>query len=392
MRLVYLSPDGTLLYSNDPDYLRFIGQQIEASGLTRARTGQEVILTNYNFFGTRQDFAQVYFPVSNSQEQVVGILWVTYFNSWINQLFSQLRTLSITVLCAALLFGIILGSLLAINISKPVQQVTEAIYNLSRGEHDEILKEQGPQEIRSLVRAINYLVERLNTLESSRRQLLANLVHELGRPLGALRSAIQALNKGAANDPVLLADLTTGMDEEAARLQHVVEDLAHLHDQVLGPLELKREPVALSEWLPMVLVPWAEAANEKDIHWSAKIPPDLPVVQINSLRFSQVVGNLVSNAIRYTPGGGSVHVGAGTQFNSIWIKVSDTGPGIPPEEQEAIFLPLFRGDQGRRRIKQGMGLGLSIARDLISAHNGKIDLETVPGEGSQFTIWLPIQP
>lgn len=392
MRLIFLAPDGTLLYSNDTDYLNYIGQKLKLSGLERAQAGEEVILTSYNFFGSNYNFAQVLYPVTNSQQQVVGILWVTYFNSWINELFNQLRYLSIAVISGALLFGIILGSLLAINIGNPVSQVTEAIYSLARGEQDKQLIEKGPQEVRSLVRAINYLVGRLNTLESSRRQLLANLVHELGRPLGALRSAIQALSKGAASDPELLADLTTGMDQEAARLQHVVEDLAHLHDQVLGPLELKLEPVELSEWLPVVLVPWAEAANDKHIEWSTDIPADLPIVWIDSLRISQVTGNIVSNAIRYTPIGGSVSVQAGTSFDSIWIKIIDTGPGIELEEQEAIFAPFYRGDQGRRRIKQGMGLGLSIARDLINAHNGRIDLKSTPGEGSQFTIWLPIQP
>jgi signal transduction histidine kinase len=276
-----------------------------------------------------------------------------------------------------------------LNISNPVTQVTEAIYNLARGEQNEHLSEHGPEEIRSLIKAINYLVERLHTLEQSRRQLLANLVHELGRPLGALRSALQALTKGAGEDPELLEDLTTGMDQEAARLQRVVEDLSHLHDQVLGTLELKREMVNLGEWLPTALVPWGEAASEKGLEWSTEIPADLPEVQCDSLRFSQVVGNLVSNAIRYTPSGGSVDVEAGVRDAMVWVKVSDTGPGIPYEEQEMIFLPLYRGDQGQRRFKQGMGLGLSIARDLIQAHNGSIEVESTPGKGSHFTIWLP---
>jgi signal transduction histidine kinase len=392
MRLVYLAPDGTLLHSNDPDYLRFLGQKLEINGLARARSGQEVVLTNYSFFRSRQDFAQVLFPVTNAQDQVIGVLWVTYFAYWVNDLFGQLRYLSIAVISGALLIGILLGSILAVNISKPVGQVTEAIYSLARGEQKERLRERGPGEMRALVRAVNYLVERLNTLETSRRQLLANLVHELGRPLGALRSAIQALGKGAGSDPELLSDLTTGMDEEAARLQRVVEDLAHLHDQVLGTLELKRETVALGEWLPTVLVPWAEAAVEKGLEWRAEIPADLPEAQIDTLRFGQVVGNLTSNALRYTPSGGSICISAGTLGQQVWIKVSDTGPGIPLEEQEAVFLPLYRGDQGRRRIKQGMGLGLSIARDLIQAHGGTIELESSPGAGSHFTIWLPIDP
>jgi two-component system sensor histidine kinase BaeS len=103
-----------------------------------------------------------------------------------------------------------------------------------------------------------------------------------------------------------------------------------------------------------------------------------------------VIGNLVSNAIKYTPSEGSVAAGAGIEGDMLWIKISDTGVGISPEEQEKIFVPFYRGDQGRR-IKQGMGLGLTIARDLAQAHGGRISLESTPGRGSRFTIWLPLE-
>ncbi len=164
------------------------------------------------------------------------------------------------------------------------------------------------EEIQELLHSVNVLVARLYSLEQSRRQLLANLVHELGRPLGALRSAIQALSRGAAQDPQLLDELAMGMDGEAARLQNIVEDLAHLHDQVLGTLELNCEPTVLQDWLPGVLVPWQEAAHGKTLEWKTEIPADLPAVEIDQMRFAQVIGNLASNAVKYTPAGGSVTV------------------------------------------------------------------------------------
>jgi signal transduction histidine kinase len=261
---------------------------------------------------------------------------------------------------------------------------------LAYGESHEELNEQGPEEIRGLMRAVNILVGRLHSLELARRQLLANLVHELGRPLGALRSAIQALAKGAGSDPQLLSELTTGMDEETIRLQRLLEDLAHLHDQVLGSLELNREAVELSEWLPKVLLPWQEAAAEKHLIWDVQVPPRLPVLQIDQVRFAQVIGNLASNAIKYTPSGGRVQISAGQEDQQAWIRVSDSGPGISEEEQKKIFLPFYRGDQGRR-FKQGMGLGLSIAHDLTVAHGGRLEVESKPGSGSTFTVWLPLQ-
>ena len=137
-------------------------------------------------------------------------------------------------------------------------------------------------------------------------------------------------------------------------------------------------------------MPWEQAAQEKRLAWMEDIPPDLPTVQADPVRLAQVVGNLLSNAVKYTPSGKSVTVSAGATQTEAWIKVSDTGPGIHPEEQEKIFTPFYRGDQDRR-IKQGMGLGLSIARDLAQAHGGRITLNSTPGLGSEFTVYIPVK-
>ncbi len=179
------------------------------------------------------------------------------------------------------------------------------------------------------------------------------------------------------------------MDEETARLQGILNDLAHLHDQVLGPLELKYEPVELGDWLARLLIPWQEAALEKHLNWQVKIDPTLPEVSIDKVRFAQVIGNLASNAVKYTLGGGSVRVDTGVQAGQVWIRFEDSGPGIPPEEQKKIFQPFYQGSHGKR-VKQGMGLGLSIAQDMAVAHGGNITVESTLGTGSVFTAWLPV--
>jgi len=221
--------------------------------------------------------------------------------------------------------------------------------------------------------------------------LLANLVHEIGRPLGALRMGIEALSHGANRDPNFYAELLEGMDLETARLQRLLGDLSHLHEQALGVLELDRQNLDLTNWLPEALAPWQQAAKQKRLRWELCLPESLPVVQADPLRLDQVIGNLVSNAIKFTPGGGTVTVEAGTDNAQIWIRVSDTGPGIPLEVQEKMFEPFVRGGQGRR-FPQGMGLGLSIAHELVEAHGGRLELESEAGLGSKFTVWLPLHP
>jgi signal transduction histidine kinase len=301
----------------------------------------------------------------------------------------QLRGLIATILVIALMLGGVLGFFLALNVARPVQKVTEAIDDLAWGDRRDRLSVQGPDEIKRLLKSVNFLVERLHNLEQARKQLLANLVHELGRPLGALRMAIQVTRGGAKNDPQLLDELLAGMDGETESLQRLLDDLAHLHDQVLGTLELNRQPLHLTEWLPTMLRTWQEAAILKHLQWKEIIPESLPTIDADPVRMVQIVENLVSNAIKYTPPGGTVTIAAGVQQQTVWIRVSDNGPGIPMEEQSKVFMPFYRGGQSRR-LKDGMGLGLSIARDLTIAHGGRLELESTPGMGSQFTIWIPI--
>lgn len=388
-RVMLLSPDGRLLASSDPADADRINQKLQISGLEDIEKGVLVERINYSQ-RLGGEVVDVFVPVLNDDQSIQGIVRTSFRFVTVTDELLQLRYLIAAILILGLLFGAILGYLLALNINSPIHQVTQAIYDLASGNRREKLDERGPDEIRLLLIAVNFLVERLRNLEQSRRQLLSNLVHELGRPLGALRMAIHAARRGANQDPRLLDELLLGMDEETARLQHLLDDLANLHDQVLGTLELDHQPLEIGKWLPTVLLPWKEAALDKRLKWEESIPPDLPTISADPVRLGQVIGNLTSNAIKYTPVGGTVAVTAGANETEIWICVSDTGSGIAPEEQEKIFDPFYRGNQGRR-IKQGMGLGLAIARDLVTAHEGRLELESTPGLGSQFKIWLPIR-
>jgi hypothetical protein len=180
------------------------------------------------------------------------------------------------------------------------------------------------------------------------------------------------------------------MDGELSRLQALLGELTQLYDQVLGTLELNRQLLYLPAWSVEVIAPWQTAAQAKGIQWQTEVPPDLPAFKADPLRLGQALGNLLSNALKFTPPGGKIIFSAGQDSEGVWIRVNDSGPGILQEEQEKIFIPFFRGSQGKR-FAEGMGLGLSITRDLVHAHDGRIDLVSAPGQGSTFTIHLPLQ-
>jgi signal transduction histidine kinase len=332
------------------------------------------------------EIIQVLVPVVGPDQQIMGVLRVSQYLSGVQDQLVRLRYLVASVLAGALLLAIIVGMALALNLSRSLQRVTDAISGVTSGREWQTLPEKGPEEIRTLLRAFNTLVDRLRGMEEARRRLLANLVHELGRPLGALQSALQALRNGADEEPELRRELLQGMDAQVGRLRPLLDSLTDLHNQVLGSLELNLQSTPLSDWLRQTVAPWREAAHDKGLHWQAEIPDTLPTLEIDPDRMAQALGTLLSNAIKYTPAG-TVSVEASANDGHIEIVVSDTGIGIAPSEQKRIFEPFYRS-QREKRFPQGMGLGLSIAHDLVSAHGGRLDVESVPEKGSRFTILL----
>jgi two-component system sensor histidine kinase BaeS len=385
-RVMLVDADGVLLASTDAADDPLLGQQLQIPGFREVLLSGAVVRVDYGEQpGTGA--AEVLVPVSINR-QIVGVIRLTDPLSSVYERFPRTRTLIIWVLTGGLLVGLGMGWFLAFDLERPLRRATRAISQMTGGQALAPLPVHGPQEIRLLLRAFNTLAEQLQSLEKARQRLLANLVHELGRPLGALLSAIQALAAGAEEDPQVRQELLQGMESEVRRMRHLLDDLTHLYDQALGPLELDRRPTALCPWLVQVVGPWREVAQDKGLRWQTGFPPDLPTLEIDPDRLAQALGNVVSNAIKYAPPGGEVCLDAGWDGAEVWIRVRDSGPGIPPEEQEPIFTPFYRGSAGRR-FPQGMGLGLSIARDLVAAHRGRIELQSTPSTGSVFTIWLP---
>jgi two-component system sensor histidine kinase BaeS len=389
-RVMLLDPGEHLLASSDLADASQIGTRLNLPEWNSIVAGQTIVRTTYSQ-SLNADIVDAFAPVIGPNQQVLGVVRLSHQQVTVLQQFLRLRYLIAAVLLGGLLLGAVAGWVLAVNLEHPLSQATEAVRRLASGEPLGPLPERGPEEILDLIHSVNTLVLRLQSAEEARRQLLANLVHELGRPLGALRSAIYALLGGAEEDARLRQDLLVGMNQEIGHLRRLLDDLAGLHQQAFGSLELNLDPTALGEWLTQLLPPWRESALSKGLQWKAEVPPDLPTLPVDADRLAQALGNLLSNAIKYTPINGTVTVRAGTDTEQFWIRVSDTGPGIEPDDLERIFAPFYRREAGRR-FQQGMGLGLGIARDLVAAHGGWLNVESTPGQGSTFILSLPLQP
>ncbi len=386
-----LDLEGRLLASTDPAGREHRELEMEMlPGLDDVLAGKVQVHTEYGLH-MQSNVVDVLVPAWNREHQVVGAVRLTHQLGNVYQRFLTLRYLIAGVLALGLFLGGMVAWLLALNLERPLQRVTTAVHQLAGGQRSEPLKEQGPDEIRLLASAVNTLVDRLRNLEWTRRRLLANLVHELGRPLGAILAAVQALQGGADQDETLLREILSGIDQEIGRLRRLLDDLARLHDQVLGSLEIERQEVDVGNWLANLLAPWRKLAYAKELNWQVNVPDDLPILDMDPDRMAQALGNLLSNAVKFTPLGGTISVRVGARDGEFWISVTDTGPGIAPEEQTRIFAPFYHG-RTDRRFPQGMGLGLSIARDLVLAHGGRLEVTSAGGVGSCFTITLSPKP
>ena len=277
-RTMLLRPDGSLLASTDFADENRINQYLSINGLGEALAGKEIVHT-FCSPSLQGEVVDVLSPVIGDDEQILGIVRLTYHYDTVYEDVIYLRYLILTIVLAGLLSNATAGSTLALRVSQPIREVTH-------------------------------------------------------------------LN-GAYRDPVLMKELLEGMDDNFKRLGCTLDDMDQLAE-------------------------------------------NLPKVFMDPVRMAQSVGNLISNAVKYTPSGGRVVISQGVDPGGFWIKVQDTGPGIAIEEQEKIFMPYYRVEGTRKNIP-GMGLGLSIASDFIAAHGGKISLESRPGEGSTFKIRIPLQ-
>jgi signal transduction histidine kinase len=384
-QLFLIKSDGSLVASYTPDLPEQPGRIPKLEGIDTALRGEQSVIVTYRLLNPG---VEVLLPVIDASQQLIGIVAVTQTLEGILSRIGNLRSLIVIILLIQLLLGLIIGIFLARKLERPIGAAATGVIDIAAGNDIEPIPIEGPHEIRQLSTAVNTLSERLRILEETRRRSLANIVHELGRPLGAIQSAVHLLLKGTA-DPQIEHELLEGVDGEIKRMQPLLDDLALLHGQVTGSLILNLQKLHLSDWLTTTLLPWRAAALEKGIIWGTDIPDNLPEITIDSERMAQVLGNLLSNAVKYTPEGGSVLVSAGANKSEVWFRVSDTGPGIELEEQGQVFEPFYRS-QKMRRFPQGLGLGLTIARDIVEAHGGKLELTSDPEQGSQFTVRLPL--
>ena len=274
-------------------------------------------------------------------------------------------------------------------LTAPLRHLAEAAQAIGARDFSRRVEARGTEEVREVAQAFNKMVDDLEQAEILRRNLLADVAHELRTPLSVVQGNLRAI----------LDEVYPMEQEEIARLYdqtrllgRLVEDLHELAQAEAKQLPLNLRPVELGELVRDVVETFGPAAKAEETNLSMDIPDDLPAVQVDPARMTQVLHNLLSNALRHTPSGGTISVGAGRGEDSVWLAVQDTGEGIPLEDLSHVFDRFYRVDRARARGTGGTGLGLAIVRAIVEMHGGKVwaDSDGVPGHGSRFTIQIPI--
>jgi two-component system OmpR family sensor kinase/two-component system sensor histidine kinase BaeS len=265
-------------------------------------------------------------------------------------------------------------------VARPVGDLIEAAGRVEAGGYDARVPERGPREMRSLAHAFNAMAARLEANESQRKQLLADVTHELRTPLTVLQGNVEALLDGVHP---LDHEHVAPILEETKVLSRLIDDLRTLSLAESGALALHREPIDVASIARDVVRAFSDQARRASVALGASAEGPT-AVEADPVRIREVLVNLVTNALRYTPAGGSVGIEARGDAGSVQVTVRDTGTGIAPEAVAGIFDRFSRSTDS-----PGAGLGLAIAKGLVEAHGGTIRAESVPGQGTRIVFMLP---
>jgi signal transduction histidine kinase len=295
-----------------------------------------------------------------------------------------MRGLVFAALTASLV-AVVLSFLVARRITAPVRALTTAARLMAHGDLTQRVKATSSDEIAELGQAFNTMATSLARTDQLRRNLVADVAHELRTPLTSVLGSLEAMRDGVAEPtPEFLASAY----EEGLLLKRMVNDLQELSLAEAGQFNLDRQSVALSGIVERAVNALGDQAREKDIVLNIAMPSDL-IVNVDSERIGQVLRNLLTNAIAFTPAQGHIEISAHPSDEWVQVSVADTGVGIKAEDLGFVFERFYRADKSRTRATGGAGLGLAIAKQWVESHGGTIQAKSVLGQGTTIIFSLP---
>lgn len=371
----------------------FTGKSVAVSIADNVLKGKSAV-TELQIEGLEDPMLSVSVPWGEGEQVYGGIILHAPIDG-IEKTFGQMRE---TILWATL-FGVLLStamvSYLSWSISRPLRTIERTAAEIGRGNYAERVKVDTSDEISDLAQTINTLAEKLERVEQERHHLeqvrndfLANVSHELRTPLTAMQGFLEALQDGLVEDEEARQKYYAVMYTETMQVNRLVDDLMDLMKLENNEVNLARFPVDVVEVVNKVAFSFRGEAEEKGIQIKVDLPEELPKIYADKDRIAQILKNLVKNAVKFTEKG-EIRLAAAVEEQWVRIRVEDTGIGISTDDLHRIWERFFKVDRGRSKNNKGTGLGLAIVKELVELHDGKCSVESEPGKGSAFIIWLP---
>ena len=327
---------------------------------------------------------------------------LTFFNVWFSAqlMFASEHDLLLAIVLLVFASGIamILGYFLSSTVTERINLLKGAAEKLAKGELKTRVPVSGRDEVSALASAFNQMAEQLQTadqkqreLDGLRRDLIAWVSHDLQTPLTSMRAVLEALSDGVVDEPEMVKRYLLTAQREVMSLSALIDDLFQMSQLDTGGFPLHRAPSSLSDLVSDTLESFSQLAKQQEITLEGQVESDVDTVFMDTQAIGRVFNNLISNALRHTPANGRVNVWVRRSNSGVDVTVSDTGEGIRAQDVPHIFERFYRGDASRSRQRgtSGAGLGLAIARGIVQAHGGTIEVQSKPGKGTQFTFHLP---
>jgi len=379
---------GTVLETSNPD--RYARPE-KTPNILSAMVGED------SFKGSsRADYMDVAVPIVSDDGEASFVVYIIDNKQIVLSLNKEIYA----IILEAVLIGFAIAAAITLIISKtllsPIQGMTKAAEAMADGDFSKKISVESEDEIGILARTFNDMAAQIQTMleelkksEKLRREFVANVSHELRTPLTNIRSYAETISEDREIPQDTEEEFLRVIINESDRMTKIVQDLLELSRFDSGASELHIERFSLEQSLRDVQAAVALDARKRSHTINLELEWKLPEIEGDRARIEQVLMNIISNALKYTQDGGTIGISSGSSEREVWVRIEDTGMGIPQEDLEHIFERFYRVDKARSRESGGTGLGLSIAKEIVSKHGGDITIDSKPGIGTSVTVRFP---
>ena len=348
--------------------------------------------------GSRADYMDVAFPVVSADASSKYVVYIIDNKQTVQSQIAEVFSLILEAVLVGFAISIVISFIISKTLLSPIQGMTSAAEAMADGDFSKKINVESEDEIGILATTFNDMAARIETMleelknaEMLRREFVANVSHELRTPLTSIRTYAETISENREIPEETEEEFLRVIINESDRMTKIVQDLLELSRFDSGHATMAVEPFSIEKSVRDVYAAIALEARKRGHALNLDLEGNLPVIKGDRARIEQVLMNIITNALKYTPDGGTIDINGRASDGSVRIRIDDTGIGIPKEDLTRVFDRFYRVDRARARESGGTGLGLSIAMEIVAMHGGDISIDSQPGKGTSVTVSLPIE-